>query len=230
MSSSPITEAVPMVPVVIWSEHSKIIRNCEVSIYTKFQDIIDALQLQGIRQAFVGNKRPFQLIPCDFDPDENYTGGPPTSNANIFTYHLVSIVGLKMHLDDPHGYSISQAVKNINYVYRNKQELTNFLTNFTVHLFTYDHKNIDCCDGLDGHWNARNPDLTTSQDTLWMRLEKEYYLNTRSFDRNLDKSNWAHAKLPATGGVSTLLRHLHAHAHRTTERSDYIHRDSPTNI
>jgi len=220
MSSSPITVTVP---VVIWSKDSKSIHQYQVSMHTTFQDIISALQPEGIHAALVGKKNyPFRLMPCDFVPDVTYKGGPPTSRGDIFIHGLVMIVGWMNYLEDRYC-SIKEAITDIEEIYAHPEKLPEVLKNLVVHLFTYNHREIDCCDD-EGPWTERDPDLTTAADTLWLRLEQEFLLNRRRFDKRLGESDWAHATLalaiPATCithepgcGVSALLWQLHALAH-----------------
>jgi hypothetical protein len=189
MSSSTIT--VP-VPVVIWSKDSKRITKCSVSMHTTFQDIIRDLQVEGVKAVLVGHSmgHPFKLLPGDWEPD--VLSGGPTTKADTFGHELVIIVGWMNFLEDPYCW-ITEAKTAIEEIYDHQHMLPQCLTNHTVHLFTYNHREVDCCDGKLGPWSERDPTATTAADNLWLRLEQEYLLRNNRFYERLGEADWAHA-------------------------------------
>jgi hypothetical protein len=136
MSSSAIT--VP-VTVVIWSEDSKRITECSVSVYTTFQDITRDLQVEGVEAALVGRSmgHPFRLFAGDWEPDD-WSEGPATK-SDTFGHELVIIVGWMHFLEDPYSL-ITEAKTAIEQIYDHQHMLPQCLANHTVHLFTYNHR------------------------------------------------------------------------------------------
>jgi hypothetical protein len=199
MSSSATT--VP-VPVVIWSKGSKRIAECNVTMHTTFEEMIGQLQVEGVQAALVGRSAgmPFRLFAGDWEPDV-MSGAPPTK-ADTFKHELVIIVGWMHYLEEPYCDTI-QAKSDIEEIYKQEHMLPACLAHHTVHLFTYNHQDVDCCKGENGPWTERNPRATTAADSLWLRLEQEFLLRNNRFYERLGETDWGHATL---GTASALVR------------------------
>ena len=197
LPSDQTTATTASVPVVVWDMESKRTWKCAVSVHTTFADIIRDLHLEGVQAALVGRTfgRPFKLLQCDWEPDV-MSGAPPTK-ATTFKHELSIIVGWMNYLEDPYC-SIEDAKTEIAEIYNHQDMLPQCLAGHTVHLFTYNHRDVDCCNGEHGPWSERDPNATTPQHTLWLQLEQDFILRNHSFMNRLgDNADWAAATLGA---------------------------------
>ncbi len=140
-------------PVVVWDMKSKRMTECTVSVHTTFADIIRDLNLDGVQTALVGRTfgRPFKLLPCDWEPD--VMSGAPAAKADTFEHELSIMVGWMHYLEDPYC-SVDEATTTISEIYENQGMLPRHLDCHTVHLFTYKHRDVDCCNDEHGPWTV----------------------------------------------------------------------------